>query len=412
MLWVGAAAAAALCCVLLCTPMRPHCCPSHNLVFRGQDVPAPHAGPPGVQLCVRRSAARAAAGAGEQVAGLRWLAGWGGWQGGAWRGQWHVPTTSLPGAGKGPPASSAWHACAHSPCSHAARARHHVLQGQGGLYLAGAWAGYGFHEDGIKSAVAAVEAMGARRGAGGRRLRQRCSHACTPPHSADCFPSISLLQVAPSPGCRAPSPPRSGCWTRPPSACSTGQRGIRPGHSPEPRPCRLPMRVATSPPARFSYTSLPALAPPAAGLRGPPSRRGTCAWCCPTAPSWCTGTGPRPLPLCPRVRQVWAWVQQRAARAALPRQEVVVGDGVLSADRPHLPGLVCRRGVARPPPAVRHRAAVQRRLLPQGHHPARHRCACAFACAWVRSRHASPCHLLCSILLHSSQIAPTSPSYA
>ena len=36
-----------------------------------------------------------------------------------------------------------------------------IKQGKGGLYLAGAWAGYGFHEDGIKSAVDAVAAMGA-----------------------------------------------------------------------------------------------------------------------------------------------------------------------------------------------------------------------------------------------------------
>ena len=34
------------------------------------------------------------------------------------------------------------------------------LQGQGGIWLAGAWAGYGFHEDGIKSAVDAVTSMG------------------------------------------------------------------------------------------------------------------------------------------------------------------------------------------------------------------------------------------------------------
>ncbi|KAL4856846.1 Tuberculostearic acid methyltransferase UfaA1 [Chlorella vulgaris] len=36
-----------------------------------------------------------------------------------------------------------------------------AVQGQGGVFLAGAWAGYGFHEDGIKSAVDAVTAMGA-----------------------------------------------------------------------------------------------------------------------------------------------------------------------------------------------------------------------------------------------------------
>lgn len=34
------------------------------------------------------------------------------------------------------------------------------IQGKGGLYFAGAWCGYGFHEDGIKSAVAVVEALG------------------------------------------------------------------------------------------------------------------------------------------------------------------------------------------------------------------------------------------------------------
>ncbi len=34
-------------------------------------------------------------------------------------------------------------------------------QGLGGVYLAGAWCGYGFHEDGLKSAIAAAEALGA-----------------------------------------------------------------------------------------------------------------------------------------------------------------------------------------------------------------------------------------------------------
>jgi predicted NAD/FAD-binding protein len=34
------------------------------------------------------------------------------------------------------------------------------LQGQDGLYVAGAWTGYGFHEDGIRSALAIVRAMG------------------------------------------------------------------------------------------------------------------------------------------------------------------------------------------------------------------------------------------------------------
>ena len=43
--------------------------------------------------------------------------------------------------------------------SDAARQRLPGAQGAGGLYLAGAWCGYGFHEDGIASAVQAVQAM-------------------------------------------------------------------------------------------------------------------------------------------------------------------------------------------------------------------------------------------------------------
>jgi predicted NAD/FAD-binding protein len=35
------------------------------------------------------------------------------------------------------------------------------LQGTGGVYFAGAWCGYGFHEDGIKAGIAAATAMGA-----------------------------------------------------------------------------------------------------------------------------------------------------------------------------------------------------------------------------------------------------------
>jgi len=45
-------------------------------------------------------------------------------------------------------------------CFSTSTAPHCSLQGQGGVYLAGAWCGYGFHEDGIKSAVEAVTAMG------------------------------------------------------------------------------------------------------------------------------------------------------------------------------------------------------------------------------------------------------------
>ena len=35
-----------------------------------------------------------------------------------------------------------------------------ALQGRNRSWFAGAWTGYGFHEDGLKSAVAVVEAMG------------------------------------------------------------------------------------------------------------------------------------------------------------------------------------------------------------------------------------------------------------
>ena len=35
-----------------------------------------------------------------------------------------------------------------------------AIQGQGGLWFAGAWTGWGFHEDGIASAVRIAAAMG------------------------------------------------------------------------------------------------------------------------------------------------------------------------------------------------------------------------------------------------------------
>lgn len=35
-------------------------------------------------------------------------------------------------------------------------------QGKGGVYLAGAWAGYGFHEDGLKAGIAVAETLGAK----------------------------------------------------------------------------------------------------------------------------------------------------------------------------------------------------------------------------------------------------------
>ena len=45
--------------------------------------------------------------------------------------------------------------------STAAQAKVACVQGQGGIYLAGAWCGYGFHEDGLKSAIKAVQSAGA-----------------------------------------------------------------------------------------------------------------------------------------------------------------------------------------------------------------------------------------------------------
>ena len=36
-----------------------------------------------------------------------------------------------------------------------------LVQGVGGCYFAGAWAGYGFHEDGLRAGMAAAQALGA-----------------------------------------------------------------------------------------------------------------------------------------------------------------------------------------------------------------------------------------------------------
>jgi len=46
--------------------------------------------------------------------------------------------------------------------SAAIRAQHrlHEIQGLRNTWFAGAWTGYGFHEDGLKSALAVVEALG------------------------------------------------------------------------------------------------------------------------------------------------------------------------------------------------------------------------------------------------------------
>jgi uncharacterized protein len=42
----------------------------------------------------------------------------------------------------------------------AAQGRLASIQGQRRLWFCGAWGGYGFHEDGLKSALAVVNAMG------------------------------------------------------------------------------------------------------------------------------------------------------------------------------------------------------------------------------------------------------------
>ena len=42
-----------------------------------------------------------------------------------------------------------------------AQRRFHAIQGQGGIWLAGAWMGYGFHEDGIASGLRVAQALGA-----------------------------------------------------------------------------------------------------------------------------------------------------------------------------------------------------------------------------------------------------------
>ena len=165
-----------------------------------------------------------------------------------------------------------------------------MVQGQGGVFLAGAWAGYGFHEDGIKSAVDAVQAMG------GWRLRIACHAAFTarradtpcplrarrrlpaPARLAARLPPgkspttlfvfthiVCLLQAAPSLGCLAPCPPRLAGWTAP------------------------PWQRLTS-------------------LRAPPCAPAACASSCPAARSWCMATPPRRRHPCLRVG---AWVPRQ-----------------------------------------------------------------------------------------------------
>ncbi len=45
----------------------------------------------------------------------------------------------------------------------AAQRRRHEIQGSRGIYFAGAYWGYGFHEDGVQSAHDVVAAIGAER---------------------------------------------------------------------------------------------------------------------------------------------------------------------------------------------------------------------------------------------------------
>jgi predicted NAD/FAD-binding protein len=51
--------------------------------------------------------------------------------------------------------------CVCSFESYQAQAQIPSIQGTAGVYFAGAWCSYGFHEDGIKAATAAVKLMGA-----------------------------------------------------------------------------------------------------------------------------------------------------------------------------------------------------------------------------------------------------------
>ena len=61
----------------------------------------------------------------------------------------------------------------------AAQQRLAEVQGENGIWLAGAWGSYGFHEDGLKSALRVANGLGVQRavagrgGAGRRELRER-----------------------------------------------------------------------------------------------------------------------------------------------------------------------------------------------------------------------------------------------
>jgi predicted NAD/FAD-binding protein len=56
-----------------------------------------------------------------------------------------------------------YHPPAFAAAAMAAQRRRHEIQGRRGIYFAGAYWGYGFHEDGVQSADEVVAAIGAER---------------------------------------------------------------------------------------------------------------------------------------------------------------------------------------------------------------------------------------------------------